>query len=52
MRRRTVTQKYHSASGKQAAFERVAIGRMTAGAGRLGLWRWELAPSEHWPSGP
>src|SRR5919107_2776788 len=36
VRKRTVTQKYHSASGKQAALERVAIGRLASGAGALG----------------
>src|ERR671921_1750817 len=36
VRKRTVTQKNHSAPGRQAALERVAIGRVATGAWALG----------------
>src|ERR671911_436973 len=36
VRKRTLTQKNHSASGRQAAFGRVSIGRVASGAGALG----------------
>src|SRR5215207_9234426 len=36
VRKRTLTQKNHSAPGRQAAFGRVAIGRVASGAATLG----------------
>jgi hypothetical protein len=35
VRKRTLKRKNHAASGKQAAFEWVAIGRVATGAGRV-----------------
>jgi hypothetical protein len=36
VRERTLKRKNHSASGRQAAFERVASGRVASGAGAFG----------------
>ena len=52
MRKRTVMQKNHPASGRQVAFERVAIGRMASGAGVRGRCGGSGRVRELWRSAP